>query len=53
MDKVDKPFEQKNMNLQLNGWRGSDKVLELVDLTKAFDDDLIWAGLNFPKKAMA
>jgi ATP-binding cassette subfamily F protein 3 len=47
MDKVDKPFEQKNMSLQLNGWRGSDKVLELVDLTKAFDDDLIWMGLNF------
>jgi ATP-binding cassette subfamily F protein 3 len=47
MDKIDKPFEQKNMSLQLNGWRGSDKVLELVDLTKAFDDDLIWMGLNF------
>jgi len=46
MDKVDKPFEQKNMNLQLNGWRGSDKVLEIIDLVKAFDDDLILAGLN-------
>jgi ATP-binding cassette subfamily F protein 3 len=46
MDKVDKPFEQKNMKLQLNGWRGSDKVLEIVDLVKAFDDDLILADIN-------
>ncbi len=47
MDKVDRPLEQKNMNLQLNGWRGSDKVLELIDVFKGFDDDLILAGLNF------
>jgi ATP-binding cassette subfamily F protein 3 len=46
MDKVDKPFEQKNMNLQLNGWRGSDKVLEIIDLIKAFDDNLILVGVN-------
>ncbi|MBN1218838.1 MAG: ABC-F family ATP-binding cassette domain-containing protein [Anaerolineae bacterium] len=46
MDKVDKPFEQKNMSLQLNGWRGSDKVLEIVDLIKAFDDNLLLAGIN-------
>ena len=46
MDKVDKPFEQRNMSLQLNGWRGSDKVLELIDLVKAFDDNLILAGVN-------
>ncbi len=46
MDKVDKPFEQQNMNLQLNGWRGSDKVLEIVDLIKIFNDDMILAGVN-------
>ena len=46
MDKVDKPFERKNMNLQLNGWRGSDKVLEIIDLLKAFGDDLILADIN-------
>jgi ATP-binding cassette subfamily F protein 3 len=46
MDKVDKPLEQKNMPLQLNGWRGSDKVLEIIDLVKAFDDNLILAGVN-------
>jgi ATP-binding cassette subfamily F protein 3 len=46
MDKVDRPFEQKNMRLQLEGWRGSDKVLEVVDLFKAFDDNVVLAGLN-------
>lgn len=46
MDRVDKPLEQKSMALQLNGWRGSDKVLELVDLVKAFDDELILAGID-------
>jgi ATP-binding cassette subfamily F protein 3 len=46
MDKVDKPFERKNMNLQLNGWRGSDKVLEIIDLLKAFGNDLILADIN-------
>lgn len=47
MEKVDRPVEQKAMPLQLNGWRGSDKVLEIADLYKAFDDDLILAGVNF------
>lgn len=46
MDKVDRPVEQKSMALQLNGWRGSDKVLELVDLVKAFDDELVLAGID-------
>ncbi len=47
MEKVDKPTEQKNMGLQLNGWRGSDKVLELRDVYKAFDNHIILAGVNF------
>jgi ATP-binding cassette subfamily F protein 3 len=46
MDKVDKPLEQKSMDLSLGGWRGSDKVLEVADLVKAFDDDLVLAGVN-------
>jgi len=46
MDKIDKPIEQKNMNLQLDGWRGSDKVLEVVDLFKVFDDNIVLAGVN-------
>jgi ATP-binding cassette subfamily F protein 3 len=47
MDKVDKPLEQKSLNLrQLEGWRGSDKVLEIVELVKAFEADLVLAGVN-------
>jgi ATP-binding cassette subfamily F protein 3 len=46
MERVDRPLEQKSMALRLNGWRGSDKVLELVDLVKAFDDVLILAGID-------
>jgi ATP-binding cassette subfamily F protein 3 len=46
MEGVDKPAEQKSMALQLSGWRGSDKVLEIVDLVKAFDGTLILAGVD-------
>jgi ATP-binding cassette subfamily F protein 3 len=58
MDKVDKPIlERRRMGLELNGWRGSNKVLEIVDLDKVFpvtpanpsgDDDevIILAGLS-------
>ena len=47
MDKVEKPImEREKMGLELNGWRGSQKVLEIVDLDKAFDDDPILLGLN-------
>jgi len=46
MDKIDKPVEHKTMGLHLEGWRGSDKVLEITDLVKAFGDNLVLAGLN-------
>lgn len=47
MDKVDQPLEQKSLDLRrLNGWRGSDKVLEIVDLVKAFGDELVLAGVR-------
>jgi ATP-binding cassette subfamily F protein 3 len=47
MDKVEKPIlERKRMGLELNGWRGSQKVLEVADLDKAFDDQIVLAGLN-------
>jgi ATP-binding cassette subfamily F protein 3 len=37
MDKIDRPvLEPKRMDLQINGWRGSNKVLEVKDLAKAF-----------------
>jgi len=39
MDRVEKPvLERRSMGLELNGWRGSQKVLEIVDLDKVFDD---------------
>ncbi len=44
MDRVEKPtLERRQMGLALEGWRGSNKVLEIVDLDKAYlrgaDDD--------------
>jgi ATP-binding cassette subfamily F protein 3 len=37
LDRVEKPvLERRRMGLELNGWRGSQKVLEIVDLDKAF-----------------
>jgi ATP-binding cassette subfamily F protein 3 len=37
MDKIDKPIlERRSMGLELNGWRGSNKALEIVDLDKIF-----------------
>ncbi|MFN8598231.1 MAG: ABC-F family ATP-binding cassette domain-containing protein [Anaerolineae bacterium] len=37
IDKLDRPvLEPKRMDLQINGWRGSNKVLEIKGLAKAF-----------------
>jgi ATP-binding cassette, subfamily F, member 3 len=58
MDRVDRPtLERRRMNLMLEGWRGSSKVLEIMGLAKAFPmagggsmpvinglDLLIWHG---------
>ena len=53
MDKIERPvIERRRMDLQLNGWRGSNKVLELQGLHKAFGkrrileavDHTIWHG---------
>jgi len=39
MDKIDKPLlERRQMGLELEGWRGSHKVLEIIDLSKRFED---------------
>jgi ATP-binding cassette subfamily F protein 3 len=55
MDRVDKPvLERRRMGLELNGWRGSNKVLEVVDLDKVFPvgpdnggtDQIVLAGLD-------
>ena len=37
MERIEQPvLERRRMGLELNGWRGSNKVLEIVDLDKAF-----------------
>ena len=54
MEQVEKPvLERRRMGLELNGWRGSQKVLEILDLDKVFpgtlvegDEQIILAGLN-------
>ncbi|MFC1960203.1 ribosomal protection-like ABC-F family protein [Chloroflexota bacterium] len=39
---VERVNERKQMSLQLNGWRGSKKALEITDLAMGFDDDLLF-----------
>lgn len=54
MERVEKPvLDRRPMGLELNGWRGSQKVLEIRDLDKAFSvsDDgdetqIVLAGLD-------
>jgi len=55
MERVEKPtLERRRMGLELNGWRGSRKVLEILDLDKVFPagsgdpggDRVLLAGLN-------
>ncbi len=48
MDKVEKPvLERRKMDLrQLNGWRGSNKVLELDGVSKSFGSKRVFADLN-------
>mgnify|MGYP002713021563 CR=1 FL=1 len=47
MDKIEKVAEQRRMSLNLEGWRGSNKVIELVDVEKSFSNGRkIFAGLN-------
>ena len=54
MDRVEKPtLERRRMSLALDGWRGSQKVLEIVDLDMAFvdtsgqgDEQIVLAGLE-------
>ena len=47
MDKVEKPvLERRKMELQLNGWRGSNKVLELESVSKSFGGRSVFSDLN-------
>ena len=48
IDKIDRPIlDRRRMGLELNGWRGSNKVLELIDVTKAFSHRTVLADINF------
>jgi ATP-binding cassette subfamily F protein 3 len=47
VDKIDKPMlERKRMNMRLNGWRGSNKVLELDGISKSFGSKRVLSNLN-------
>ncbi len=47
MDKVEKPIlERGRMDLKLNGWRGSNKVLELKGVSKYFDQKSVFTNIN-------
>jgi ATP-binding cassette, subfamily F, member 3 len=47
MDKIEKPvLDRRKMDLQLNGWRGSNKVLEMRCVNKSFTSSLLLQDLN-------
>ena len=47
VDKIDKPMlDRKRMDMRLNGWRGSNKVLELAEVSKSFGEKQIFTNLN-------
>lgn len=47
MDKIDQPnLDPRTMGLELRGRRGSDKVLEVRDLDVAFEDEVLFMGLD-------
>jgi ATP-binding cassette subfamily F protein 3 len=47
IEKIDRPnLDRRKMDLTLNGWRGSNQVLEFADVSKAFSDRLILRDIN-------
>ncbi len=46
MDKVDKPTEGRRMGLEIEGWRGSQKVLEIIAMHKSFQDTVVLSGVD-------
>jgi ATP-binding cassette subfamily F protein 3 len=47
VDKIEKPvLERRKMDLTLNGWRGSNQVLELVNIHKTFGDRDVLNDVN-------
>jgi len=53
MERIERPvLDRRRMDLELRGWRGSSKVLEVADLVKSVpgpipsDDQIVLAGVN-------
>lgn len=47
MEKVEKPVtERRRMDFKMNGWRGSNKVLELDGVSKSFEKKRIFSKLH-------
>ena len=47
VEQLDRPvLERRRIGLKLNGWRGSNKVLELVDLEKTYGRQTVIEGVN-------
>jgi ATP-binding cassette, subfamily F, member 3 len=48
IEKIDRPtLERRKMGLELNGWRGSNQVLEFMDVSKSFSHRSILEDINF------
>jgi len=48
MDKVEKPvLDRRKLDLALNGWRGSNQVLEFEQVTKSFSHRTVLNDINF------
>jgi ATP-binding cassette subfamily F protein 3 len=48
MDKVEAVAEQRRMKLEMAGWRGSKKVIELINVQRTLPDGTrLWQHLNF------
>ncbi len=48
IEKIDRPvLERRKMDLELNGWRGSNQVLEFVDVDKLFSHRNVLERINF------
>lgn len=47
VERLERPnVDRKRMGLELNGWRGSNKVLELREVSKSFDQRVIFQGAS-------
>ena len=48
IERIDKPvLDRRKMDLQLNGWRGSNQVLEFAAVTKTFSHRNVLEDINF------